>query len=157
MIPALLSLFILLTNISHAYLVPRDSTPICTDLRANSNNGDRKIAVVIDSSGSMSYSDPYGYRLVAGKMVIDWLISKKEVTATQKEDQVAVINFDDEAYLDYPLGDPGAADSALASIGEDGGTYIAGGVQMAIKQLTAAGTGATANRSGILVFTDGEV
>ncbi|OAP58425.1 hypothetical protein AYL99_07515 [Fonsecaea erecta] len=89
-------------------------------------------------------------------MVLDWLISKSEVTSTQKQDMVTVINFDDEAYLDYPLGDPGAAASSLAQIGADGGTYIAGGVQMAIQQLTAAKTGDTAGRSGILVFTDGE-
>jgi Mg-chelatase subunit ChlD len=157
MLPIILSLPILFASISDAYLVPRDSTPVCTDLRANSNDGDRKIAIVIDSSGSMAYSDPYGYRLTAGKMAIDWLISKSEATGTQKPDEVTVINFDDKAYLDYPPGDPGAAASALTNIGEDGGTYIAGGVEMAIEQLTAAGTGETSGRSGILVFTDGEV
>ncbi|KIW78657.1 hypothetical protein Z517_08495 [Fonsecaea pedrosoi CBS 271.37] len=147
---------VLFASIADAYLLPRDSTPVCTNLRANSNNGDRKVALVIDSSGSMELSDPYLYRLSAAKMVLDWLISKDEVTSTQKQDKVTIINFDDEAYLDYPLGDPGAAASSLAGIGADGGTYIAGGVQMAIKQLTAVNTGDTSGRSGILVFTDGE-
>ncbi|KIW96059.1 uncharacterized protein Z519_03125 [Cladophialophora bantiana CBS 173.52] len=158
MFPIILSLsfYVLFTRISDAYLLPRDSTSVCTNLRVNSNNGDRKIALVIDSSGSMEESDPYQYRLTAAQMVLDWLISKSEVTSTQKQDKVAVINFDDEAYLDYPLGDPGVAASALTQIGEDGGTYIAGGVEMAITQLTAAGTGTTAGRSGILVFTDGQ-
>ncbi|OQV10896.1 von Willebrand factor type A domain-containing protein, partial [Cladophialophora immunda] len=158
MFPTVLCLpfIILFASISDAYLLPRDSAPVCTNLRVNSNNGDRKIALVIDSSGSMEESDPYNYRLSAAKMVLDWLISKSEVTSTQKQDKVTVINFDDEAYLDYPLGDPDAAASSLAQIGAEGGTYIAGGVQMAIKQLTAANTGDTAGRSGILVFTDGE-
>ncbi|KIX93438.1 uncharacterized protein Z520_10857 [Fonsecaea multimorphosa CBS 102226] len=158
MLPIILCLpfVVLFTSTANAYLIPRDSTPVCTNLRAQSNNGDRKIALVIDSSGSMEESDPYNYRLSAAKMVLDWLISKSEVTSTQKQDEVAIINFDDKAYLDYPLGDPGAAASSLAQIGADGGTYIAGGVQMAIKQLSAANTGDTAGRSGILVFTDGE-
>jgi Mg-chelatase subunit ChlD len=157
MLSIILPFSILFASISNAYLVPRDATPICTDLRANSNNGDRKIALVIDSSGSMETSDPYQYRLAAGKMAIDWLISTSEVTSSQKQDEVTVINFDDQAYLDYPLGDPGAAASALDGIGADGGTYIAGGVEMAIAQLTANGTGDTSGGTGMLVFTDGQV
>jgi Mg-chelatase subunit ChlD len=152
-----LFLLVSISSFSVAYIVPRASTPICTDLRAKSNNGDRKIAVVIDSSGSMEESDPYNLRLAAGKSVVDWLISKAETTGTKKEDLVTVINFDDVTTLDYPLGDPGNADPSLLGIGADGGTYIAGGVEMAIAQLTADGTGDTAGRSGIIVFTDGEV
>jgi Mg-chelatase subunit ChlD len=148
---------VIFLSISNAYLIQRDSTQICTDLRAKSNDGDRKIAVVIDSSGSMSGSDPYNLRLSAGKSVIDWLITKNEANSTQKPDMVTVINFDDVANLDYPLGDPADADSSLDGIGADGGTFIAGGVEMAIAQLTASGTGSTSDRSGIVVFTDGEV
>jgi hypothetical protein len=149
--------FVLFTSLCNAYLVQRDSSPICTDLRAKSNDGDRKIAIVIDSSGSMAESDPANLRLIAGKSVVDWLISKHEATSTRKPDLVTVIDFDEIATLDYPLGDPAGADSSLDGIGADGGTFIAGGVELAIDQLTASGTGATSDRSGILVFTDGEV
>jgi hypothetical protein len=105
----------------------------------------------------MSESDPYNLRAPASRSVLDWLISKNESTSTKPQDLVTVITFDDQAYIDYPLGDPAGAYSSLSQIGDFGGTYIAGGVQAAIEQITADGTGITANRSGIIVFTDGEV
>jgi Mg-chelatase subunit ChlD len=157
MLPIKLCFFLLFTSFSNAYLIPRDAAPVCTDLSAQSNDGDRKMAVVIDSSGSMELSDPSDLRLAAGKSVVDWLITKGEATNTKKQDLVTIINFDDEANLDYPLGDPAGADSSLDEIGADGGTYIAGGVEMAVTQLTASGTGDTSGRSGIVVFTDGQV
>jgi hypothetical protein len=123
---------------------------------AQSNNGDRKIAIVIDSSGSMASSDPYNLRLTAGKQLNDWLISNKESSGGKKADQVSVINFSDSATVDYNLGDPGNADSSFNGIGADGGTFIAGGVQQAIEQLTGSSSGSTQDRSGIVVFTDGE-
>jgi hypothetical protein len=106
----------------------------------------------------MVSSDPYDLRITAGRdLVNNWLISSKEATGTSKADLVTVINFDSSATLDYPLGDPGGANSSFNSIGVGGGTYIAGGVDMAIGELTKSGSGDTAGRSGILVFTDGEV
>ncbi len=66
-----------------------------------------------------------------------------------------MIDFDDAAYLDYPLGDPGNADSSFDKIDADGGTFIAEGVDMAIQQLTAGNSGPTDKRSAIVVFTDG--
>lgn len=140
-----------------AAILPRSTDLTCTDLRVKSNDGGRKIAIVIDSSGSMSSSDPYDLRIAAGRSLNDFLITSKEATSSKKADQVTVIDFDDVATLDYPLGDPGpAANSSFSSIDAFGGTYIAGGIQMAISQLTTAGSGATAGRSGIVVFTDGE-
>jgi Mg-chelatase subunit ChlD len=154
----LVILFALVAGSINAYLLPRgSSTKTCTNLYAQSNNGDRKIAIVIDSSGSMAESDPSDLRLQAGRSVIDWLISKSGATSSHKQDLVTVINFDDAAYVDYPLGDPGNAASSLNGIGADGRTYIAGGVEMGIQQLTTAGSGNTADRSGMVVFTDGEV
>ena len=136
---------------------PGATPSACSNLHALSNNGDRKIAIVIDTSGSMVDSDPDNLRLAAGKRIVDWLISDNEASGSKKADEVTVINFDDNAYLDYPLGDPGNADSAFDGMGADGGTFIAGGVEMAITQLTKPGSGDTAKRSGIFVFTDGEV
>jgi hypothetical protein len=136
------------------YLFKRAST--CSSIHAKSDNGNRKVAIVIDSSGSMVDSDPANLRLSAGVELTNWLISDKEATASVKPDLVTVINFSDEATLDYPLGDPGNADSAFNGIGADGGTFIAGGVQMAIDQIVG-GPAPTAQRSGIVVFTDGEV
>ncbi|OCL03398.1 hypothetical protein AOQ84DRAFT_325997 [Glonium stellatum] len=136
-------------------LVPRGQ-PTCKNLQAASNNGDRKIGIVIDSSGSMADTDPDNLRLVAGRAVNDWLITSKEASGSKKEDLVTVVSFSDVASLLYPLGDPSGADSVFSQIGADGGTFIAGGVDMASSELTKSGHGATANRSGIVVFTDGE-
>jgi hypothetical protein len=136
------------------YLFKRAST--CYAIHAKSDNGNRKVAIVVDSSGSMSESDPANLRLSAGVELTDWLISNKEATTSVPADMVSVINFDDVPTLDYPLGDPGNADSAFNGIGADGGTFIAGGLQMAIQQIVG-GPAPTAQRSGIVVFTDGEV
>jgi hypothetical protein len=138
-------------------IVRRDSGPTCTDLTAKSNNGDRKIAIVIDSSGSMTYSDPDDLRLSAGRTINDWLISKSKAVGGKKVDLVTVIDFDSSATLDYPLGDPAGANASFANIGASGGTYIASGVKMGVAQITGSGTGGTSKRSGIVVFTDGEV
>jgi len=136
-------------------LVPRGQ-PTCKNLQANSNNGDRKIGIVIDSSGSMADTDPENLRLVAGRAVNDWLITSKEASGSKKEDLVTVVSFDDVATLLYPLGDPSGADGVFSQIGALGGTFIAGGVDMAASELTKSGHGTTSNRSGIIVFTDGE-
>lgn len=154
---SLFSLVVLAGSITNAYLIPRDSTQVCSGLTAQSNNGDRKMAIVIDSSDSMYYSDPTDLRLEAGKAILDWLILKNETSDTKKEDSVAIVDFADSAHLDYGLGDPANAYGPLAGIVASGGTYIASGVKMATEQLTAQGTGNTKDRSGIVVFTDGSV
>lgn len=135
----------------------RDNSDSCSDLSVSSNNGDRKVAIVIDSSGSMWDNDYYDLRIAAGRALNEFLISDDEANDGKKADQVTIIDFDDEAYLDYPLGDPGKANSSFSKIDSDGGTYIASGVQMAIDQLTESNTGTTDSRSAIVVFTDGEV
>lgn len=150
-------LMLLVDGVFSASLLARASEPVCSGPTAKSNNGDRKMAIVIDSSSSMSGSDPYDLRLEAGKSILDWLIVKDETSDTKKEDVVTIIDFADDATLDYGLGDPNNAYGPLANITAYGGTYIASGVDMAIQQLTAGGTGDTKDRSGILVFTDGSV
>jgi Mg-chelatase subunit ChlD len=129
---------------------------VCTDLSVSSNNGDRKVAIVMDSSGSMASNDPYDLRIKAGRALNEFLIASSEASGSHKADQVTVIDFDDEAYLDFPLGDPGSANSSFDAVDATGGTYIASGVSMAIEQLTRGG-GATDKRSAIVVFTDGQV
>lgn len=127
----------------------------CKNLQASSNNGGRKIAIVIDESGSMASSDPYDLRIIAGKQVNDWLVSSKEAGNGKSADLVSVIGFDDSTRLLYGLGDPGGADSVFSQITTLGGTYIAGGVDEAVLQLNKSGNDPTANRSGIVVLTDG--
>lgn len=153
----LVSLIALASEVASASVLPRASEPVCSGPTAKSNNGDRKMAIVIDSSSSMTGSDPYDLRLEAGRSILDWLVVKNETSDTKKEDVVTVIDFADSATLDYGLGDPNNAYDPLAGIVAYGGTYIASGVEMAIEQLTAGGTGDTKDRSGILVFTDGSV
>jgi len=144
------------SSISASVLLPR-AEETCSDLSAQSNNGDRKVAIVIDSSGSMAASDPTDLRLVAGRILNDWLIANNEARGGKKADLVTVIDFASTASLDFPLGDPGMANSSFDQIGADGGTWIASGVSMAISQLTQGNTGNTESRSGIIVFTDGQV
>ena len=152
-------LFLLyVTSTYAAVLSPRaTSAPVCVGLSVKSNNGDRKVALVIDSSGSMAETDPLNLRLAAGRALNDWLITKAEATGGKKPDLVTVINFDYTATLDYPLGDPAGANSSFDNIGAFGGTFIAGGVDKGIAQLTSSSSGSTSGRSSIIVFTDGEV
>jgi Mg-chelatase subunit ChlD len=157
------SLFSLITFLSHLVLHISASVLVrraekCDNLQAASNNGNRKIAIVIDSSGSMESNDPTYLRLTAASNVIDgWLIPQSKASSKKPADLVTVIDFSDAATLDYPLGDPSGANASLSQIGATGGTLISSGVEMAIEQLTSSGSGSTDKRSGILVFTDGEV
>lgn len=133
-----------------------DFTEACTDLTISENKGDRKVAIVIDSSGSMADSDPSDLRLVAGRALNSFLISADEAGGGQKPDQVTVIDFDSSALVVYPLGDPNnEANASFALIDSAGGTYIADGVRTAMDELTK--TGNTDKRSAIVVFTDGSV
>lgn len=150
-----------LLYISFAYgaiLSPRATeAPTCVGLSVKSNDGNRKVAIVIDSSGSMVDTDPQNLRLAAGRALNSWLITKAEATGGKKADLVTVIDFDDSPHLDYPLGDPAGANASFSKIDSSGGTYIAGGVTMGTTQLNASSTGSTSGRSSIIVFTDGEV
>ncbi|KAK4170357.1 von Willebrand factor type A domain-containing protein [Cladorrhinum sp. PSN259] len=137
-------------------LLKRAEVQTCSDLTVNSNNGNRKVVIVIDRSGSMSSADPDDLRLAAGQALNNFLISNKEAGGGKKADQVAVVAFDTEADTVFGPGDPGdpAADAAISGIKIRGGTYIAGGVYMAMNHI-AAMSGETKDRSAIVVFTDG--
>ncbi|RYP71215.1 hypothetical protein DL769_004729 [Monosporascus sp. CRB-8-3] len=119
-------------------------------------NGGRKVAIVLDSSGSMSTYDPNDLRIVAGKSLNKQLVPGSGATGNLKTDLVTVVDFDDEAKVIYPLGDPAGADGSFDSIDSSGGTWIADGIDKALSELTRQGSGPTADRSGILVLTDGE-
>ncbi|KAL8304821.1 hypothetical protein RB600_007954 [Gaeumannomyces tritici] len=126
----------------------------CADLRVNANNGDRKVALVIDSSGSMASNDPGRRRIDAGRALADFLISSGEAGG-KTPDKLTVIDFDDSPKVIFPLGDPSGASATLGKIDASGGTNIASGVNKALDLLTAGDTGATDKRSAIVVFTDG--
>jgi Mg-chelatase subunit ChlD len=136
----------------------RDTTQACTDLTIDSNNGDRKVAIVIDTSSSMGGSDPSNLRLAAGRALNEFLISNGEAGGGRKADQVVVVGFSSSSYTVFGPGDPGdlAADTAISHLNASGGTYIASGVYKAIDHISAM-AGATKDRSAIVVFTDGSV
>ncbi|GAB1310223.1 VWFA domain-containing protein [Madurella fahalii] len=128
----------------------------CADLTISSNNGDRKVALVVDTSSSMFGSDPDNLRLAAARALNEFLISNDEAGGGRNADQVAVVGFDSSSYTVFGPGDPGdpAANEAISSMDGGGGTYIASGVYEAIGHINAM-SGATKDRSAIVVFTDG--
>lgn len=136
----------------------RDTLQTCSDLTISSNNGDRKVVLVIDTSGSMSGSDPDDLRLAAARALNDFLISGSEAGGGRKADQVAVVGFSSFSYTVFAPGDPGdpAADEAISAMDANGGTFIASGVYEAIDHINAM-QGETRDRSAIVVFTDGSV
>jgi hypothetical protein len=67
----------------------------------------------------MGTNDPRGYRVAAGRALNDFLISNSEAGGGKKADQVTVVEFGGFAILDYPLGDPGSADSHIANISDN--------------------------------------
>jgi uncharacterized protein YegL len=84
------------------------------------------------------------------------LISTTEATGGKTADLVSIVDFSSSADLLYPLGDPAAASGAVDGITLRGGTAIGTGVQAAIDDLSKPGNDPTANRTGIIVFTDGQ-
>lgn len=124
--------------------------------RVGPSSGGRKVGLVVDASGSMSTNDPDDLRLVAAKALNDALISQNEATGGQAADLVTVAEFSSDSAVLYPLGDPSGANNVIDTITPGGGTAIGTGIQAAIGELTAAGNDPTANRTGIVVFTDGQ-
>ncbi|EHK98274.1 putative Calcium-activated chloride channel regulator 4 [Glarea lozoyensis 74030] len=115
-----------------------------------SSNGGRKIAIVVDSSGSMSSTDPQDLRITAGKSLAASL-----VTTGGSPDQVTVVDFDSSAAIIYPLGSPSGAGPSFDTIDSSGGTSIYSGIKLALDELTK-GNAPTAGVAGIVVLTDGE-
>jgi hypothetical protein len=116
----------------------------------------RKVAIVIDSSGSNAWTDPSNLRIAAAKSFNDKLVTKAEASTEGFPDLVTVIQFDDSASVIYPLGDPPGADAAIDTVDASGGTDIASGIKLAIDELTKDATSSTSRRAGVIVLTDGE-
>jgi Mg-chelatase subunit ChlD len=160
--PLLVMLFSLAAAAQHYHgiraLTKRDVMKACSNLVIKSNNGDRKVAIVVDSSSSMRGSDPDNLRLSAARALNDFLISSSEAEGDKKADQVVVVGFESNPYNVFGPGDPGdpAANAAINRINSTGGTTIASGVLMATEYIEAM-AGITKDRSAIVVFTDGLV
>ncbi|KAK4123659.1 hypothetical protein N657DRAFT_419903 [Parathielavia appendiculata] len=143
--------------VAGARLLVRQNGTECSTLIGNvdAGNGGRKVGIVIDSSGSMIDNDPDDLRLEAAKLLNSKLITSAAATGGKTGDVVTVVEFSSVAEVLYPLGDPSGAVSSIDSIEADGGTFIGGGVSAALDELTKASSGATVDRTGILVLTDG--
>jgi Mg-chelatase subunit ChlD len=142
-------------EIRSRYGQERGNLMICALVRDNPAQDccGRKIAIVIDSSGSNTWTDPSNLRIEAAKSFNSHLRTVDN-DGDECPDNVTVIDFDDSARVIYPLGDPASA--SFDGIDSSGGTDIGSGIALAITELTNSKTARTANRSGIVVFTDGE-
>jgi len=116
--------------------------------------GGRKIAIVVDSSGSNTQTDPSDLRIAAAQDLNGRLTSKSEAGPNRDPDLVTVVDFDDSASVIYNLGDPASA--TFDGIDSVGGTNIAGGIKAAIDELTKDTSIPTKGRTGVVVLTDGQ-
>ncbi len=104
------------------------------------------VVFVLDSSGSMSWNDPNGYRKTASKSFVDALL---------QGDRAAVVDFDSYASLTQGLtSDFNAVKSALDRIDSYGGTNIGAGVRIANNELIRK---SSSDRIKVeILLTDGE-
>lgn len=116
----------------------------------------RKISIVIDSSGSNTWTDPNNLRIQAARDFNAKLITTAQAGPDGFPDKVAVIDFDTTARVLYPMGDPSGATGTFGAIDSDGGTDIGSGIALGIDEILKEGAGQFSKRSGIVVLTDGE-
>ncbi len=106
------------------------------------------VALIIASSGSMSWNDPANKRLDAAKAYL---------TASLPGDRVAVVDFATTARLARGLsplpGEKQQLVAAINTIGSNGSTNIRDGIDQACAELKAHGSAA---RRGAILLTDGE-
>jgi len=117
----------------------------------------RRLAIVIDSSGSNEETDPSGLRVAAGLAFNASLVTEADAQSKGGQpDKSAVVSFESGATLLSPLADPSMAN--FTGIGAYGGTCIACGINTAHSVLLAgsAGEEPPLNRDGIVVLTDGQ-
>ena len=112
----------------------------------------RDLAIVIDSSGSNTETDPGFLRVAAGQQFNASLTTAAAAGPDARPDRSAVVDFDSSAAVISPLVDPSAA--SFAGIDASGGTNIGSGVSAALGVLTADGN-EVRDRAGIVVLTDG--
>ncbi len=112
----------------------------------------RDLAIVIDSSGSNTDTDPGFLRVTAGQQFNASLTTAAAAGPDARPDRSAVVDFDTSATVISPLADPSAA--SFAGIDASGGTDIGSGVAAALGVLTADAN-EVRDRAGIVVLTDG--
>jgi len=101
------------------------------------------LCVVIDDSGSMRDKRA---KVSAAALAL--------VKASNKQDEVCIVNFNDEAYLDQPLtNDIGKMEQALEKIESRGGTAMRDAVSMSIDYLRKD---AKKDKKVVLILTDGD-
>lgn len=113
------------------------------------------LAVVLDSSGSMGIlggaNDPWGQRKKAARQLAERL---------SDNDRLAIIDFDHEARLAFPLtrlGDPNVRKKikkAIGTIDSSGGTDLGAGMALALQQLVEHR--AEGRPQSIIFLTDGQ-
>jgi len=104
------------------------------------------LGLVIDNSGSMT---PKRAQVEAASLAL--------VQASNPDDEVFVVNFNDEAYLDLPPGVPFTHDldllqQALKRIDSRGGTAMRDAIQMSVDHLKLSHR----DKKAIVVVTDGD-
>lgn len=104
------------------------------------------VAFAMDSSGSMSWNDPSGYRKTAAKNFVGALLP---------EDRAAVVDFDSYSNLTRPLtSDFDAVNSSIDSLDASGGTNIGAGMSTANSHLINSGD--LEHAWMIILLTDGQ-
>jgi len=145
-------------EIKFQYPADKASLLICAIVRDDPAKDcrNRKISIVVDSSGSNTWTDPSNLRIQAAKDFNEKLTTAAEAGPGVFPDKVAVIDFDDSARILYPMGDPAGAANTFDSIDSSGGTNIGTGISLGIDEIMKDEPGLFAKRSGIIVLTDGE-
>jgi len=105
------------------------ATNPCLDPSLPGSQG-KDFALIIDSSGSMSGTDPNRLRVAAGKLFVQTL---------EDQDKITVIDFDDATRVLWPLQLVGTnralASNSIGSINSVGGTNISSGIAAAFAEL----------------------
>lgn len=103
------------------------------------------LALVMDSSGSMSWNDPDGLRLTAAKSFVDALLP---------EDRAGVVDFDSSARVTQSLTtDHDAVKAAIDRVNDSGGTNLSSGVSLGNQMLIDNGDPTRARMA--ILLTDG--
>ena len=143
----------------HATVLDKNSTPVTdlvqSDFRVFENDAEQKlkvfkredipvsVGIVVDNSGSMR-DKRRGVNAAALKFV----------RTSNPKDEVFIVNFNDEAYLDADFTDNiKLLDEGLEKIDARGGTALYDTVGMSLRHLTERGT---RDKKVLLVITDGE-
>ncbi|KAH8646501.1 hypothetical protein BGZ60DRAFT_553823 [Tricladium varicosporioides] len=113
----------------------------------------RRIAIVVDSSGSNTWTDPTNQRIKAAIALAKTLTTSANAEDGTAPDRVTVIDFDDFARVVSPMGDPSKV--TFNGIDSEGGTDIGSGISLAIDEILKSDSDPVAHQSGIILLTDG--